>query len=278
MNNLKGHLVLIGVAALGVALILVAILMPPGDVPLPEDQQTQATTQTDRAAQAATPEPGGGDADDASRPRIEPADEPAHVRLFRAASAGDTRTISSLLGMGVNVDTAASAADVESVLAPPLEVGMTALMLAARDSDAATVAALLEAGADPNATTTSGLTPLMLAAPRAQTGSVVALLGAGADPTARTPEGRTALMLAARSGAHEAVGLLVEAGADPDAADADGVTPLMHAAGGQHLDTVIVLLGRGADVTAVDQRGRGALDRADQRGPVAQILREAAGG
>lgn len=273
MNNLKGQLVLVGVAALGVAMILLAILWPGSPPPIGEDEQgeAQTTVGASEGAEGAEGQPESGEV------RIEPQDEPAHVRLLRAASAGDTRTISSLVGMGVAVDTAASDADVQTVATPPLEPGMTALMLAARDSDLATVDALLVAGADPNARAANGLTPLMLAAQRGQTDLVVGLLGAGADPTLETPEGRTALMLAARAGADRAVALLLEAGADANEADADGVTPLMHAAGGGHMDAVIVLLGGGADATATDARGRGALDRAGD-GPIAGILREAAGG
>lgn len=279
MQNLKGHLVLIGVAALGVALIVGAMLLPPGNPPLPPEDGTQGPAvptaepgdpiEPDTAAQPAT----GGE-----RASIEPMDEPAHVRLMRAASAGDIETIDSLVAMGVAPDTAASTADVEAVASPPLEAGATALVLAARDADAATVDALLDAGADPNAQTDSGLSPLMLAAQRGQTEAVVSLLGAGADPTLSSVEGRTALMLAARAGADRAVALLLEAGADPEATDADGVTALMHAAGGQHMNAVLVLLGGGARVDAVDRNGRGALDRAGEQGPIADVLREAAGG
>ena len=269
MSNLKGHFVLIGVAALGVALILIAILLPPGEVSLPpeSEQRESLDGSTDEGAQA----------QQRTRP-IEPADEPAHVRLLRAAAAGDTQTIGSLVGMGVAVDTAASQADVDAVASPPLEVGATALMLAARDSDAPTVNILLEAGADPNAQADSGVGALAMAAQRGRTDNVVVLLGAGANPGLRTTDGRTPLMLAARAGAEQAVALLIEAGAEVDATDADGATALMHAAGGQHLDAVIVLLGSGADVAAVDARGRAALDRAGDRGPIADVLREAAGG
>ncbi len=276
LNNLKGHFVLIGVAALGVAFILMAILLPPGEV--------EAPTGTDPSSQQGeNPDAGEGSAEAQRLPQperesIEPADEPAHVRLMRAASAGDIRTIEGLVGMGVSVDTTASNEDATTVLMPPLEVGMTALMLAARDSDQATVVALLEAGANANAVAVNGFTPLMFAAPRGQTDQVVALLGAGADPTRSNTEGHTALMLAARAGAHEAASLLIEAGADTNATDGDGATALMHAAEGQHMQAVIVLLGGGADPAVVDRRGRGALDRAGATGPVAEILREAAGG
>ncbi len=277
MNNLKGHMVLVAVAVLGVSLILVAILLPPGDPPLPEGEQgeSQTTTSGEQTPRAEAQQ--SGEQTRAVEP-IEPMDEPAHVRLLRAASAGDVATMDSLIGMGVSPDTAASMADVGSVASPELEAGATALILAARDSDARTVNALLEAGADPNAQTDSGMNALMHAAQRGETDTVVSLLGAGADPTLETTEGRTALMLAARSGAHEAASLLLEAGTDPNTADADGATALMHAASGQHLNAVIVLLSSGARVDLADSSGRGAIERAGESGPIADVLREAAGG
>lgn len=272
MNNLKGHFVLIGVAVVGVALILVAILMPPGEVPLPEDAQ--------ETAQGEVSETGTTDTGDQATPapQIEPADEPAHVRLLRAAAAGDVATIENLTGMGVRADAAASQADVDAMTSPQLEVGMTALMVAARDGDERTVMALLEAGADPNLQSISGMTPLTQAAQRAESDIVVTLLGAGADPSLQDDRGRTALIHAARSGAYGSAGLLLEAGAEVDHADDEGATALMHAAGAQHLEAVLVLLGGGANVEAVDASGRGAMDRAGSSGPIADMLREAAGG
>lgn len=271
MDNLKGQIVLVGVAVLGVAMILLAILWPGTPPPMPEDDQVVEQTAADPSATLEQ------EAEQSPTRTVEPADEPAHVRLFRAASAGDVRTIGTLLGMGVDVDTKASEQDATAVPTPPLETGMTALMLAARDSDMATANALLEAGADPNATTAAGMSPLMFAAQRDQADLVVALLGAGADPAEATPDGRTPLMLASRAGGHRTVALLIEAGADPNAADDQGVTPLMLAATGDHLDTVIVLLGAGANAAATDNQGRGSIERAEA-GPVAEIIREAAGG
>ena len=53
------------------------------------------------------------------------------------------------------------------------------------------VAALLEAGADPDARTEGGLTPLHHAARSGHVAAVAALLEAGADPDARTEGGST---------------------------------------------------------------------------------------
>lgn len=272
MNNLKGHFVLIGVAIVGVALILVAILMPPGEVPLPEDAQEAAQGDASETTAA-----GSGD-EATTAPQIEPADEPAHVRLLRAAAAGDVATIENLTSMGVRADAAASQADVDADASPQFEVGSTALMLAARDGHDAAVFALLEEGADVNLQSSSGNTPLMHAAQRSSPDVVVTLLGAGADPSIEDDRGRTALIHAARSGAHQPAALLLEAGADVDHTDAEGATALMHAAGAQHLEAVLVLLGGGANVEAVDASGRGAMDRAGSSGPIADMLREAAGG
>jgi ankyrin repeat protein len=75
---------------------------------------------------------------------------------------------------------------------------MTALMLAASKGDAATVKALLAAGANPNATARDGRTALMEAASQGSLEAVQALLAAGANVNARTAAGATALQQAVR--------------------------------------------------------------------------------
>jgi len=75
----------------------------------------------------------------------------------------------------------------------------TPLLHAIHKSQPAAIAALLDAGANPNATDATGTTPLMMAAGYGQTGIVKMLLAHNANPRLATNDGITALDLA-RSG------------------------------------------------------------------------------
>ena len=70
-----------------------------------------------------------------------------------------------------------------------------------------------------------GLTPLHLAVVR-HPDKVAALLDAGANPDARTPDGLTPLHLAAQSGSYDVVALLLSEGADPHATLSNDKTAL----------------------------------------------------
>ena len=98
-------------------------------------------------------------------------------------------------------------------------------------TEAAVFAALLEAGADPNARDKDDRTPLHSAARSNGNEAVVAaLLEAGADPNARDKDDRTPLHSAARSNGNPAVfAALLEAGADLKARDEEGKLPFDHA-------------------------------------------------
>ena len=111
------------------------------------------------------------------------------------------------------------------------------LLKAAAEGDAAAVARMLAAGADPNA----------LVAVRAASGE---------------PLHNTALCAAATFGRLEVARLLLDAGADPSLADgadggSEGITPLMAAAGGGQLEVLRLLLGLGAAEAALDQDSGG---------------------
>ena len=93
--------------------------------------------------------------------------------------------------------------------------GYTPLHLASQGGHAPVVAALVAAGADANAATTTGATPLMLAAAVRQRRRGEALLEAGADVNAKeTANGQTALMFAAGLDRADVVRLLLARGAD----------------------------------------------------------------
>ena len=106
-----------------------------------------------------------------------------------------------------------------------------ALRLAADASEVPEIiAALAEAGANPNARMDSGQgTPLHVATLMSEIPEITrALLDAGSDPNAREDDGRTPLHNAAREAKETAgvVSALLKAGADPSARNDEGRTPL----------------------------------------------------
>jgi ankyrin repeat protein len=77
---------------------------------------------------------------------------------------------------------------------------------------------------------------------------------------------KTAIVYAAGVGATEIVELLLAKGVDINARYANDLTILMWAAGSGHTKTVEALLARGADPDLVDNRGKNALQMADDGG------------
>jgi ankyrin repeat protein len=112
---------------------------------------------------------------------------------------------------------------------------------AAQNGDLDQLKALLEAGARPDYTNSSGVTPLMVAAGLGNTGIAKALLDRGADENAKTPGGYTPLMAAALNGQKEMVQLLMARGADPGARDVSGKTAAGYAQDHQHSEIVGLL-------------------------------------
>ena len=149
--------------------------------------------------------------------------------------------------------------------------GMTALHWAAQHGDVEIIALLTGAGADvAGRTRLGGHTPLHVASRRARAAAVRALLAAGADAGAVTSTGATALHFAAGSGSAAAVSALLDGGADVDAREPVwGQTPLMFAAARARTEAVAVLLARGADPelagTVVDVAARNEADREESR-------------
>lgn len=184
--------------------------------------------------------------------------------------------------------------------------GNTPLHHAARSTDAAVAALLLDAGAHIDAINGDGFSPLGIACgcgnwrlarfliergarPEPAEGQP-ALLAAAAgedDPAgvqlllrhkarvdARGHGQRTALMLAAASGNTDVVAALLEAGADRNAHDAAGNTPLLEAARHAQAAAIARLAPARPDPHAVDDEGANALLLACRAGAGPELLRQ----
>jgi len=120
--------------------------------------------------------------------------------------------------------------------------------------------ALIDHGADVNATSEDGSTALLWAAHRDDRMLVERLLKAHADAKAANHYGATPMSEAAAYGDPVVLELLLKAGADPDTADADGQTALMVIAHTSNLQAAELLLRHGAHVEATERlRGQTAL-------------------
>ena len=104
------------------------------------------------------------------------------------------------------------------------------------------------AGANVKAANRYGVTPLLVAVTNGNAAIVGGCSRPGADANAALPEGETALMTAARTGSVEAVKLLLAAGADVNAKESwRGQTALMWAAAENNAEVIRVLVEAGAD-------------------------------
>lgn len=167
----------------------------------------------------------------------------------------------------------------------------TPLHHAARSTDPAVAAALLDAGAERDALNAEGHSPLATACavgnwrlarllldsgarPEPEHGVPALLAAAGGEDDAagvrlllnykarvdaRDRAGRTALLAACADGNVEVAETLLEAGADRNAHDAEGITPLLAAAGHGRLAVLRRLASPPPDVAARDRLGRNAL-------------------
>ncbi|HEX5693305.1 MAG TPA: ankyrin repeat domain-containing protein, partial [Arenimonas sp.] len=169
--------------------------------------------------------------------------------------------------------------------------GNTALHHAARSTDPAVAALLLDAGATLEALNAEGFSALGVACasgnwrlakfliergakpePREGQPALLAAAGGDDDPAgvqlllrhkarvdARGHGQRSALHLACAAGNADVVGCLLDAGADRNARDSEGATPLLEAARQGQASVLARLAQARPDVSAVDARGRNAL-------------------
>jgi ankyrin repeat protein len=110
-------------------------------------------------------------------------------------------------------------------------------------------------GLNPTDNPASTLMALMRAALIGETASVASLLERGADANASDKYGRTPLIEAAFAGHADTVEALIKGGGDVNARDKDGWTALMEAASKGHIETVRILLANGADPYARNRYG-----------------------
>lgn len=183
--------------------------------------------------------------------------------LWSYSRVGEAKVVRQLLAAGFEVDKLN-------------DLGETPLASAAEVGNYPVIQALLEAGADPEATIRGdGKTSLLHVADRVET---CLFLAYGADPDVRDARNKTPLMGSAEVGNDAKIRILLESGADPDLQDSQGRTALMYALTGarqlQHSlvsrdpkdAAAIALIEAGADVNLQDHQGRRALDYAMEHG------------
>ena len=161
-------------------------------------------------------------------------------------------------------------------LAAGAAVGAREIRDAIRRDDVSVITAVLKQEGQLEARNELGETPLMQAAQLGSPRMVRAILDLGADVNATNAVGVTALLRGAAN--PEMVRLLLEHGAQPDTASALGHTPLMLASRSPRAtESVRLLLARGADVRATSRHGATALMAAvsAMNGAVARWLMEA---
>ena len=157
----------------------------------------------------------------------------------------------------------------------------TALLLACEKGNTNIINALCNAGADPNIADIIGNTCLHYAARSYSNGKedVQAVIDLGADVNATNHENQTALLLACEEGNTNIINALHNAGADPDIADVDGNTCFHYVARlyNDRKKAVQAVIDVGADVNATNHENQTALLLACEKGHtnIINVLRNA---
>jgi len=168
--------------------------------------------------------------------------------FITAAAFANAKNIAEVVSAGEREQALVMLETGTEVNAPLLD-GSTALLYAAYLDDAALVAALLDASANPDVRNEYGAFALSEAAQNGNSTIVKLLLEHGADANLGNAEGETALMVAARSGSVEVAELLLKHGADINAREQwGGQTAVMWAAAQNQAEMLKLLVKNKADV------------------------------
>ena len=144
---------------------------------------------------------------------------------------------------------------------------VTTLMTACRVRNTGTINILINAGADPNCADVYGRTWIHHAILANSKELLQAVIDYGADVNATNKKNVTALMIASRRGNIDAVNELLNAGADPTIKDGLGATWIHHAVGeGCSKEFLQAIIDHGADVNAANKKNITALMLACKKG------------
>ena len=173
-------------------------------------------------------------------------DDKGRTPLYLAASAGQLKIMSMLIGANANVNLPAISGD-------------TPLYIAALKGHLESARLLIEAGANVNQLNDKGRTPLIGAAYKGRLEIVRLLIEARTNVNNSDVNGKTPILMATLKGHLEIVRLLIEAGANINQPKEDGGTPLIIATERGNLEIVRVLIEAGANVNQLNNRGESAL-------------------
>ena len=140
------------------------------------------------------------------------------------------------------------------------------LLEAISNQDSVLPYALINNGADVNASNRKNSTALMLAVLNSNLKLAISLTERGAEINRRDDWGWTALLHATIKGNLEMVDFLLEQGADPDLAGTDGRAPIIAASWNGYPEILASLINANADVNLVNRDGWTALSCAAWQG------------
>ena len=147
---------------------------------------------------------------------------------------------------------------------------VTALIIACQRGNADAINVFLNAGADPSIADAGGNMCLHFAVKATcSTETLQAIIDHGADVNVANKDNVTALMIACQTGNASAINVLLNAGADPNISGFEAFTCLHYAVlGGCSKDALQTVINNGADVNATDKKNRSALNLACDIGNV----------